>query len=135
MEPTHAAVVIGAGSTSREAHAAASATFRRMIMNESGAYSSHGKSTYRTADGKRNWNGWWIALAAVVALIVIAFATGFFNLDMSGELRAPNVEVSGGEVPDVQLETGEVKVGTEKVTVDVPTVEVTNPGDDGNANR
>lgn len=74
-----------------------------------------------------------ILLLALAALA--AYALGLFNVDASGDLKAPEVEVSGGEVPDVQVETADVTVGEEPVTVDVPTVDVEPVGDDGSANR
>jgi hypothetical protein len=75
-----------------------------------------------------------IAVVAVAAL-ALAWALGLFNLDTSGKLEAPRVAVTGGEVPDVQVETADIDVGTKTTEIEVPTVEVTPAGDDGKANR
>ncbi|WP_235976963.1 hypothetical protein [Sandaracinobacteroides hominis] len=75
-----------------------------------------------------------VVLVAVLAL-AIAWALGLFNVDTSGKLEAPEVAVTGGEVPTVQVETADVNVGTEKKTIEVPTVSVTKPGDDGSASN
>ena len=64
-----------------------------------------------------------ILVLAVLAMIV-AVATGFVDLDSSGELRAPKVNVSaqGGEVPKLDIDTKEVVVGTTEKTIGVPKV-------------
>lgn len=67
-----------------------------------------------------------LILVVVAVLAVIAYAMGLFNVDTSGELEAPDVDVtaSGGEVPDVQVETADVDVGTQTETVKLPDVDV-----------
>lgn len=64
-----------------------------------------------------------LALAAIIAAIL--FATGFWRMNTSGELKAPNVDVSvkGGEVPDVDVDSKRIEVGTKKETIEVPKVE------------
>jgi hypothetical protein len=68
-----------------------------------------------------------IALA-VIALTAVAFAiaiaTGFIRFNVEGALEAPRVEVTGGAVPEVSVETGRVAVDSEKRVIEVPTVEV-----------
>ncbi|MGQ5700649.1 hypothetical protein ACUJ46_01160 [Sandaracinobacteroides sp. A072] len=76
-----------------------------------------------------------IILVAAVAVLALAWALGLFNVDASGKLQAPDVKIEGGEVPDVQVETADVSVGTETATIEVPTVDIDKPGDDGSANR
>ncbi|QMW24497.1 hypothetical protein H3309_02925 [Sandaracinobacteroides saxicola] len=76
-----------------------------------------------------------IILLVAVALFAIAWATGFINFDTSGSLRAPDVKVEGGELPAVQMETADVNVGTKETTIEVPTVDVDKPADDGSAKR
>lgn len=68
-----------------------------------------------------------ILIVAVVIMVGlgIAYAAGLFNIDSSGSLTAPTVSVQGGEVPDVQVETADVDIGSETKTVEVPTVSVT----------
>ncbi|MCJ7421808.1 hypothetical protein [Sphingomicrobium astaxanthinifaciens] len=67
----------------------------------------------------------WVVLA-IVLLVVIGYATGFFATDVEGELEAPSVDldVEGGELPDIDSDVGDIDVGTEEVTVETPTIEV-----------
>jgi flagellar basal body-associated protein FliL len=92
-----------------------------------------------------------IILVVVAVLAVLAYALGLFNVDASGELEAPNVDVAveGGEVPDVQVETADIDVGTQTETVKLPdvdvstteeevklpTIDVDPAGDDNSANK
>jgi hypothetical protein len=79
-----------------------------------------------------------LIIVAVVALLgVVAYALGLFNVDASGELKTPEVavDVTGGEVPSMEVETADVDVGTKSVDVDVPTVSVTPAGDDGSTKQ
>ncbi|MEI6484710.1 MAG: hypothetical protein WCO11_00425 [Sphingomonadales bacterium] len=71
-----------------------------------------------------------IALVAVV-LLAIAWAAGLFNVDTKGSLTAPKVSVKGGSVPKVDVNTADIKVGTRKETIEVPTVNIEKPKDDG----
>jgi hypothetical protein len=68
-----------------------------------------------------------ILILAVLALIV-AIATGFLNLNTSGQLRAPSVEVKaqGGELPKIDVDTEQVVVGTTNSTLAVPEVGIRN---------
>lgn len=68
-----------------------------------------------------------LILLAVVALIaVVTYALGLWSLDTSGKLSAPTVhtEVTGGSVPNVDVNTGSIDVGTKTETVKVPEVSV-----------
>lgn len=67
-----------------------------------------------------------IILVVVAVLAVLAYALGLFNVDASGELEAPNVDVAveGGEMPDVQVETADIDVGTKTESVELPDVDV-----------
>jgi hypothetical protein len=67
-----------------------------------------------------------IVLVALVAL-AIAWALGLFQIETQGELRAPEVDISGGEVPNVNVQAADVDVGTRTETIEVPTVDVTTP--------
>ena len=70
--------------------------------------------------------GWLLALLAVVALVVAAFAFGFINMDQVREGKAPTVklETSSGEAPKFDLQTATIAVGQQEKTVKVPTVDV-----------
>ncbi|MBZ6377778.1 hypothetical protein B5C34_03180 [Pacificimonas flava] len=72
----------------------------------------------------------WIAILAVVVLIIL-YALGFFSAEVEGELEAPNVDVSaeGGSIPDVDVDAGEIEVGTEEEVVEVPTIDVEEAGE------
>jgi hypothetical protein len=74
-----------------------------------------------------------IAIIAVIAVVALALAwvLGLFNVDTSGRLVAPEVTVEGGEVPNVDVETADIDVGTETTTIEVPTVDIDRPNDDG----
>lgn len=92
-----------------------------------------------------------IILVVVAVLAVLAYALGLFNVDASGDLEAPNVDVAveGGEMPDMQVETADIDVGstTETVTmpevdvstteeeVKLPTIDIDPANDDGSANK
>jgi hypothetical protein len=61
-------------------------------------------------------------LAIIVAIAIIAVATGFVNLHgTSGSL--PQVAVSGGQLPTVQANMGSIDVGTKTKDVDMPKVD------------
>jgi hypothetical protein len=62
----------------------------------------------------------WIAAAAALAL-----ATGACTAKVEEEGKMPDVEVSGGQVPKVDVDPANVEVGTDTHTVVTPTVNVT----------
>lgn len=47
------------------------------------------------------------------------------NVEKTQEGDMPDVNVTGGQLPEYNVETPEVTVGTENKTVEMPTVEVT----------
>ena len=74
-----------------------------------------------------------ILILAVVALLV-AFASGFLNVNQTRDAKAPQVSATrngvtarGGQTPAFDVETGSVKVGTKQTTVRVPAVVVEKP--------
>lgn len=85
-------------------------------------------------DDRASGAGRIFAFVAVVALAAVAaaWAAGLFTVETDGALKAPEVSVEGGEIPEVQVNTADVDVGTRTETVEVPTVTVTKPED---ANR
>jgi hypothetical protein len=92
--------------------------------------------THTTHEKSGGGIGRWllILLALLAILAAIGFATGFFSADTSGQLKAPDVDVSvkGGSVPDVDLDSKEVDLTTKTETVNVttPTLEVSEGKDD-----
>ncbi|MBB5686794.1 hypothetical protein [Sphingobium boeckii] len=82
----------------------------------------------REPDGtvvRRSGAGRTIAIIAVVivAIVALLFATGFWSADVK-EGALPDVKVSadGGKLPDVNLDSKELVVGTKKTEIEVPKV-------------
>ena len=67
----------------------------------------------------------------IVAALIVPFALGLAacDVDQTEEGEMPDVEVSGGNLPEFDVETADVDVGTKTTTVEVPTVDVKMPGD------
>ena len=66
-------------------------------------------------------------IAGLAAILVIAFAIFFVDIDQTEEGSLPDVDVSveGGNLPEFDAQTGSVSVTEEEVDVEVPDVEVT----------
>jgi len=70
--------------------------------------------------------------AAVISLALgTALALSACGVDQTQEGDMPDVTVEGGQLPAYDVDMAEVDVGSEEVTVDVPTVDVNMPEDDG----
>jgi len=90
---------------------------------------------YRNADGtttiveKRSNAGVMIGLIVALAVIIIAvlFLTGFWSAEVkkSGSLPDVHVSAQGGSLPEVDMHSKEVVVGTKPTKVTVPKVEST----------
>ncbi len=85
-------------------------------------------SEYRTTDTvppKRRGGASTIVIVLVViaAIVGVLFATGFWSADVKNDGALPQVSVKGGELPNVDLNSKEVVVGTKKTEVEVPKVE------------
>lgn len=65
-----------------------------------------------------------LAIVAIVVLLLILFALGIFDVDTQGEVEAPQVQVEGGALPEVDADAADISTGTETRTVEVPTVDV-----------
>ena len=95
-----------------------------------------GHSYDRTHERRGGGIGRWllILLALLAILAAIGFATGFFRADTSGELKAPDIDVSvkGGSIPDVDVDAKklELETKTETINVTTPTLEVSEGKDD-----
>ncbi|MGN6848321.1 MAG: hypothetical protein ACTHJK_02400 [Sphingomicrobium sp.] len=79
-------------------------------------------------------------LIVAVVIVVIAIATGFLDINQIRGAKAPQVtttgngiKASGGQAPAFDVETGSVKVGTTQTTVNVPTLTVQKPDQNGAA--
>jgi hypothetical protein len=68
-------------------------------------------------------------LIAILAIAIVAIGAFYFvDVDQTQEGRMPDVDVSvedPGQAPDYDVETGDVDVGTERKTIEVPDVDVT----------
>lgn len=65
------------------------------------------------------------------ALVLTAATLGLAacDVDQTEEGELPEVDVEGGNMPEFDVETADVDVGTDEVTVEVPTVDVDMPDD------
>ena len=64
-----------------------------------------------------------IVLLAIALVVALLFATGFWSADVrEGELPKVKVSADAGKLPDVDLKSKEVVVGTKSTTIDVPKV-------------
>ncbi|KQT51954.1 hypothetical protein ASG43_20915 [Aureimonas sp. Leaf454] len=68
-----------------------------------------------------------ILVAVVVVVGIVGYAMGFFTVTQTQEGSLPNVSVTGGSMPKVDVDAADVNVGTETKTIEVPTVTVTPP--------
>ena len=66
-----------------------------------------------------------LILIVVVLLAIAAVATNFMHIRTSGEFRAPQLSVQGGEVPKIDVDTKKLVVESREKTVEVPKVETT----------
>ncbi len=64
--------------------------------------------------------------------VVAIFSASACDVDQTKEGSLPDVEVntSGGQMPEFDVDAPTVNVGTEKKTIEVPTVDVDGPQDD-----
>lgn len=62
-----------------------------------------------------------IVLVAIVVIVGALFATGFWSADVE-EGALPQVSVKGGNMPNVDLDSKEVIVGTSKAQIEVPKI-------------
>jgi hypothetical protein len=64
-----------------------------------------------------------LGLIVIIILgLVVASSLHLINFTTSGKLEAPKVQTVGGSVPNVEVNTGKINIGTENKSVAVPTV-------------
>lgn len=68
-----------------------------------------------------------IIITSLLAPLAIGLAA--CDVDQTKEAELPEVEVTGGQVPEFDVETADVDVGTKETTVEVPDVDVKMPDD------
>ena len=74
-----------------------------------------------------------IALSVILGASCLALAACDVDQTQEGELPDVDVNTTGGQLPEYNVEGPEVSVGTENQVVEVPTVDVDLPDDaDGN---
>lgn len=61
--------------------------------------------------------------------LTATFGLAACDVDQTEEGEMPEVEVRDGNLPEFDVETADVDVGTEETTVEVPTLDVEMPDD------
>jgi hypothetical protein len=75
-----------------------------------------------------------IALSVILGASCLALAACDVDQTREGELPDVDVNATGGQLPEYNVDAPEVTVGTENRVVEVPTVDVEPAGDaDGNS--
>ena len=71
-------------------------------------------------------------LMSKAAMLASCFVIAACDVDQTKEAELPDVDVnaSGGQAPEFDVDAATVNVGTENKTVQVPTVDVDAPKDD-----
>ncbi|HKT14739.1 MAG TPA: hypothetical protein VJM13_09095 [Sphingopyxis sp.] len=62
-------------------------------------------------------------LIIVVLVAIAAVTTGFIDVNTTGRFKAPAVAVTGGELPQVDVDTKKVVLEAQQKTVEVPKIE------------
>ena len=70
-----------------------------------------------------------ILIASLIAPLAIGLAA--CDVDQTKEGEMPEVQVTGGQLPEYDVETADVEVGTKETTVEVPDVKITMPDAEG----
>ncbi|WP_298845245.1 hypothetical protein [uncultured Roseobacter sp.] len=73
-----------------------------------------------------------IIIAAIAAVAAIAFGVYMIDIDQTEEAALPDVDVSveGGNLPEFDVETGDIDVGTTTIETTVPTIDIETPAED-----
>lgn len=69
----------------------------------------------------------------IATSLIVPFAMGLAacDVDQTEEGELPEVTVEGGNMPEYDVETADVDVGTREETIEVPEVDITMPDADG----
>ena len=70
-----------------------------------------------------------------LAAICLSFAGCDVDQTKEGDMPEVDVNVSGGQLPEYNVEGPDVTVGTENKTIQVPTIDVDTPNDDDGAEK
>ncbi|MEY1556371.1 hypothetical protein AB3Y40_12130 [Yoonia sp. R2331] len=68
-------------------------------------------------------------ITAVLAVVAVGLGIYLVDIEQTEEAALPDVDVSveGGNLPAFDAEVGDVDVGTEEITLDVPTIDLQSP--------
>ncbi|MEM7728671.1 MAG: hypothetical protein AAF311_05280 [Pseudomonadota bacterium] len=83
------------------------------------------KVYHREDNDKKGATGWIIGGLALLALGAAAIYLTDIDLTQTAEL--PEVSVEGGQMPAVDMDVADIDVGSEEMTVSVPTIDITPP--------
>lgn len=74
----------------------------------------------------------WFGAAALLLVALAGFGLAGCEVEQTEPGEAPDVDISvdEGELPEYEVETGDVEVGTEEKTIEVPTVDVEMPDEE-----
>ncbi|GLQ21154.1 hypothetical protein ACFFUB_06670 [Algimonas porphyrae] len=84
------------------------------------------KKVYHTEDtSRKSPMGWIIGGVALLALgAAVIYLT---DVDLTQTAELPEVSVEGGQMPAIDVDVADVDLGSEEVTVSVPTIDITPP--------
>ncbi len=68
-------------------------------------------------------------ITAVLAVVAVGLGIYLVDIEQTEEAALPDVDVSveGGNLPTFDAEVGDIDVGTEEITLDVPTIDLQSP--------
>ena len=74
-----------------------------------------------------------VIIAGAAAAAAIGIGIYMVDIDMTEEGALPDIDLSvdGGNLPEFDVETGDIETGTKEVTVEVPTIDIETPEEDG----
>lgn len=70
-----------------------------------------------------------VIIGIIAAAALLFFGVYMIDVEQTEEARLPDVDVTveGGNVPEFDAEVGDIDVGSEEVTVEVPTIDIESP--------
>lgn len=69
-------------------------------------------------------------LSAMLCLSILVLPLAACTVEQTEEGELPEVEATGGELPEYDVDAAEIEVGTEEKEVTVPDVDIEPPSDD-----
>ena len=83
------------------------------------------KVYHKDADNgsKAGWIIGGLALAAIAGAALIYLT----DIDLTQTAKLPEVSVEGGQMPKVDMDVADIDIGTKKVDLKVPTIDITPP--------